>query len=196
MRKALASATCRRRANQMNEVAMKTKTLTDAVLLLVLTLPLTMPVHAQQPSAPGLRDRIKGMFSGPNSSASSSAKEDELIEPDLAFRLKVTARSANMLHVDLVPANGYYIYKERIRFALKDGSAARISNVKFPAGEMKTDQIDGRTEVFKKPVPITITLDNAAKGKTVTLMASYQGCHEKLGVCYPPIDKAVDVVLP
>ena len=61
---------------------------------------------------------------------------------------------------------------------------------------MKNDLILGRTEVYKKAVPVEIALDKAAKGKSVTLLASYQGCQEKLGVCYPPIEKTVTLVLP
>ncbi|OWW20723.1 protein-disulfide reductase DsbD N-terminal domain-containing protein [Noviherbaspirillum denitrificans] len=155
--------------------------------IVVAALP-ALPALAQQSTAPGLSTKVKNLFSAP--------KEDELIEPDLAFTLKVAAKSTNQLNVDVVPANGYYVYKERIRFSLKDGSGVRIGSVKFPPGEMKTDQIFGRTEVFRNAVPITIALDNAAKGKSVVLSASYQGCHEKLGVCYPPIDKTVSLVLP
>lgn len=146
------------------------------------------PVFAQQSTAPGLADKVKGLFAQP--------KEDELIEPDLAFKLKVVAKSSNQLSAEIVPANGYYVYKERIKFAIKDGGNVRISGLKFPAGEMKNDQIYGRTEVFKKPVAVNIALENATKGKAITLQASYQGCHEKLGVCYPPIDKTVQLTLP
>lgn len=147
-----------------------------------------LPAFAQQSTAPALADKVKGLFSQP--------KEEELIEPDLAFRLKVVARSTNQLSAELIPANGYYIYKERMRFSIKDGSGVGIGTVAFPTGEMKNDQIFGRTEVFRKPVPITISLERAAKGKAITLQASYQGCHEKLGVCYPPIDKVVQLTLP
>ncbi|HYD96488.1 MAG TPA: protein-disulfide reductase DsbD N-terminal domain-containing protein [Noviherbaspirillum sp.] len=143
---------------------------------------------AQQSTAPGLADKVKGLFAQP--------KEDELIEPDLAFKLSVVAKNTNVLHVEVVPANGYYVYKERMRFSIEDGSGVRIKDVKFPGGEMKNDQIFGRTEVFRKTVPVALTLENAAKGKPITLQASYQGCHEKLGVCYPPIDKTVQLTLP
>ncbi len=143
---------------------------------------------AQQSTAPGLADKVKGLF--------SQAKEDELIEPDLAFKLKVVAKNTSQLSAEIVPANGYYVYKERMKFVIKDGGGVRISGVTFPVGEMKNDQIFGRTEVFRKPVPVTISLENAAKGKAITLQASYQGCHEKLGVCYPPIDKTVQLTLP
>jgi hypothetical protein len=34
------------------------------------------------------------------------------------------------------------------------------------------------------------------KDKNFTLLATYQGCNEWLGVCYPPIEKSFDLVLP
>jgi thiol:disulfide interchange protein len=167
---------------------MRIKRMLSGSLLAILTLGAIHSAVAQQSSAPGIADKVKGLF--------SNTKEDELLEPDEAFKFKVVAKGTNLLAVDLIPANGYYLYKERMRFALKNASGVNISSVKFPSGEMKTDQILGRTEVFKKTVPIAISLGGAAKGKTVTLVTSYQGCQEKLGVCYPPIEKSVNLALP
>jgi thiol:disulfide interchange protein DsbD len=100
------------------------------------------------------------------------------------------------LSADLIPAKGYYLYKQRIQFALKNANGVSINAVKLLSGEMKTDQIFGRTEVYKKAIPVELALHGATKGKAITLVASYQECHEKLGVCYPPIEKAVNLVLP
>jgi thiol:disulfide interchange protein len=158
--------------------------------LMVLAASVALTPHAvsQQSSPEGLQGKLMSLFSAP--------EEDELLEPDLAFKLSVTAKGTDTLLADLVPARGYYLYKERIQFSVKNGNGVDLKEVKFPAGEMKTDQIFGRTEVYKKAVPVEIALDKAMKGKSITLVASYQGCHEKLGVCYPPIEKTVNLVLP
>ncbi|GAB3551871.1 hypothetical protein GCM10027343_36590 [Noviherbaspirillum agri] len=143
---------------------------------------------AQQSVAPGAKKGLAGLF--------SNASEEELIEPDQAFQLKVAAKGPNTVVVELLPAKGYYLYKEKIRFALKNASGISISAVKLPTGEMKNDQIFGKTEVYKKTVPAEIALNRAPKSNSITLAASYQGCHEKLGVCYPPIEKTVTLALP
>ncbi|MDX1253540.1 MAG: hypothetical protein IDH49_15070 [Gammaproteobacteria bacterium] len=39
-------------------------------------------------------------------------------------------------------------------------------------------------------------LDRSLKAKKITLLATYQGCNEKLGLCYSPIEKSVGLVLP
>jgi thiol:disulfide interchange protein DsbD len=158
------------------------------VLAPLLTVGLLSPAFAQQSAGPTEKKGLAGLF--------SSASEDELIEPDRAFQLKVAVKGANTLVAELVPAKGYYLYKERIRFTVKDASGVAISAVKLPAGEMKNDQIFGRTEVYKKTVPAEIALNRTSKINAMTLVASYQGCHEKLGVCYPPIEKAVTLRLP
>lgn len=143
---------------------------------------------AQQSAPAGEKKGLAGLF--------SSAAEDELIEPDRAFQMKVSVKGANTLVAELVPAKGYYLYKEKIRFSVKDADGIAIGAVRLPTGEMKTDQIFGKTEVYKKPVPAEIMLNRPGKAKAMTLVASYQGCHEKLGVCYPPINKEVKLTLP
>lgn len=143
--------------------------------------------HAAPASAQSSGKGLGGLFSSPS--------EDELIEPDLAFRLNVSVKDANTIRAELLPAKGYYLYRERIKFSLKDANGVAISAVKLPAGEMKDDQIFGRTQVYKKPVPAELNLTRSGKAGSVTLVASYQGCHEKLGVCYPPIEKTVNLTL-
>lgn len=151
-------------------------------------LTLHQPSFAQQSVAPGVQNRLSDLF--------SSSKEEELLEPDLAFKFKTSFKSPTVLIAELTPANGYYLYKERIKFALKNTSGVAIRAVKLPAGEIKTDQFYGRTETYKKPVQAEITLDRAPNAKSLTLVAGYQGCHEKKGVCYPPMDKELTLTLP
>lgn len=155
--------------------------------LAMLTFAQVQSAFAQQSATPGAKKGLAGLF--------TSASEDELIEPDLAFQLKVTPKGANTLVAELVPAKGYYLYKEKIRFSVKDSNGVTIGAVRLPTGEMKTDQIFGRTEVYRKAIPVDIVLNRASKASRLTLAASYQGCHEKLGVCYPPIEKTVTLAL-
>lgn len=147
-----------------------------------------VPTSAQQSVAPGIQNRLSDLFSSP--------KEEELLEPDLAFKFKVSFKSPTVLVAELTPANGYYLYRERIKFALKNTSGVAIRAVKLPTGEIKTDQFYGRTETYKNPIQAEITLDRAPNAKSLTLIAGYQGCHDKKGVCYPPMDKEVTLALP
>lgn len=148
----------------------------------------TQGAMAQQSAAPAAQKGIASLF--------TKSSEDELIEPDLAFRLKVTAKGPTTLVAEVIPAKGYYLYKDKIRFTTAKDSGVTVTGLKFPKGEVKVDQTFGKTEVFRIAVPVEVALQRTAQVKTVALTASYQGCHEKLGVCYPPIDKTVNVALP
>jgi thiol:disulfide interchange protein DsbD len=121
---------------------------------------------------------------------------DEFLPPDLAFKLRVSAKDANTLIAEFSPAASYYLYRDKIKFSLQDSAGTTISKVGFPQGEIKTDPTFGKTEVFHNAFKATIELKRApeAAGK-ITLAASYQGCSEK-GVCYPPINKTFNISLP
>lgn len=153
---------------------------------------MSMSVHpfimAQQSTSPGIQKRLSDLF--------SSSKEEELLEPDLAFKLKVVASGPTTLVVDLIPANGYYLYRDRIRFALKNTRGVAIKTVKLPSGKVKNDPTFGKMETYEKPVQAEIALERAPNAKSITLAASYQGCNEKSGVCYPPMNKEINLTLP
>lgn len=143
---------------------------------------------AQQTSAPAIQQKLSDLF--------SSRDEAELLEPEQAFRLKTTFKGSATLIAELLPAEGYYLYKDRIRFAISDANGVVIKTVRLPVGEIKHDRTFGKMEVYKRPVPVEIALASTSKVKNFTLIASYQGCHEKTGVCYPPINKTLNMALP
>ncbi|TCS37076.1 disulfide bond corrector protein DsbC [Paucimonas lemoignei] len=160
-----------------------------ASLLALAALSATTTAHAQQSSSPNASKGLGSLFS-------SGPKEDDLLEPDKAFTIKTTVKGAHAVQAVLTPASGYYMYRERIRFALKDAPGVTIKSVKLPAGEIKQDPTFGKTEIYKEPVLAEIVLERTPQARNATLVAGYQGCHEKLGVCYPPIEKTIKLVLP
>lgn len=143
---------------------------------------------AQQSAAPGLQSRLANIL--------SSSKETELLEPDEAFKFYAYVKGPTTVMAELTPAKGYYLYKPRIKFALKDSPGVAFRAVKLPVGEIKTDQVYGRSETYSKPIQVEIILDRVPNAKNLTVVAGYQGCHEKTGVCYPPMDKELTLALP
>ena len=122
--------------------------------------------------------------------------EPELLPPDQAFTLALRARDANTLIATLTPAKDYYLYRERISFSIAAPASVGIASVSLPKGDPKADPTFGAVEVYHHAVEAVIALQQAAPGAAeVTLRATYQGCNEPLGVCYPPIDKTVTVAL-
>jgi thiol:disulfide interchange protein DsbD len=127
----------------------------------------------------------------------SSGPGGELLPPDEAFKLKVAFKGPQTLVADFVSAKNYYLYKNKVRFAVKAPGGVRIKEIRLPTGETKNDQFFGTMEIYRKPVQAEIALDrNSTTARKFTLLATYQGCSEKVGVCYPPIEKSVDLVLP
>lgn len=162
------------------------------VLSLALVALLSTSLHwawEQQSSVPGLKSQVGNIIH-------ANKAQDELLEPDVAFKLKVAVKGGNTIAAELIPANGYYLYRDRIQFTLQDADAVVIDSVKLPPGEVKTDATFGRTETYPQPATAEIVLKRTAPVKEVTLHATYQGCHQKLGVCYSPIEKTTKVALP
>lgn len=121
---------------------------------------------------------------------------EEPLPPDQAFRLKVTLRGPNTVIAEFTPAKGHYLYKNKTFFALNNSSGVLIREVRLPPGEVKNDPFFGTMETYKQPIQIEIVLDRTPKAKRFTLLANYQGCNEKLGLCYPPIQKSLNLTLP
>lgn len=126
----------------------------------------------------------------------ADAPRTEPLPPGEAFKLAVSVRGANTLVAQFTPAKGYYLYKNKIFFALKNANGVIIKEVRLPPGEVKNDPFFGTMEVYKKPFQIEITLDRTSKAKHFTLVARYQGCNEVIGVCYPPLQTSFDLTLP
>lgn len=131
----------------------------------------------------------------PSSSLIESAS-DGFLEPEQAFKLSMQARDAQTLLADFEVAPGYYLYRERIFFKMKEGSTSSILSVELPKGEMKHDANFGDMEVYHQSFQAVVKLQHppGPVPAGITLKASYQGCSEK-GLCYAPIRKAFDIDL-
>ncbi len=123
-------------------------------------------------------------------------KSPKFLKPEEAFKVNAAARDGNSVAVDFAPAEGYYLYRARLKFDLQDAPGLKIARVDLPAGEMKDDLNLGRTEVYHHPFRAIVAIDreSGASGK-LTLVATYQGCSEK-GLCYEPISAKYDLQLP
>ncbi len=131
-----------------------------------------------------------------NSSSTSAVslfdKEDQVLSPDQAFKLAVSAHDKTTLEASFTVAPGHYLYRERIKFVTKDAS---ISDITFPKGDIKKDPNFGETEVFHQSFNAQIKLKDVPENlEKITLQATYQGCSEK-GLCYSPIHKTISLVL-
>jgi thioredoxin:protein disulfide reductase len=117
--------------------------------------------------------------------ALSAASTDNLLEPEKAFRMSARALDAATVEVSFAIAEGYYMYRERFRFAVDPGSKGKLGAPQFPPGIRKKDEFFGDVETYRKQVVIRLPVE-AAEGP-LHLTVTSQGCAD-VGVCYIPMD--------
>ena len=124
-----------------------------------------------------------------------SAGEEQFLPVDKAFTVEVRSADAQTLVAWLSPADGYYLYRDKIHFTIAPGEKAAIDSVQLPRGETKSDANFGKTEVFHTPVQALVRLRRDSPNQTpLVLSVGFQGCSEK-GLCYPPVVRQVPITL-
>ncbi|MDG2293631.1 MAG: protein-disulfide reductase DsbD, partial [Methylophilaceae bacterium] len=109
--------------------------------------------------------------------------KSDFLPPDQAFKLDMLVQDNYTLIGKFTVVPGYYLYKERIQFEIKDASLGTISQIDMPAGDVKNDPNFGKQEVYHHDFTSRITIENAAQA--MVIQARYQGCSEQ-GLCYAP----------
>ena len=125
--------------------------------------------------------------------AGVAAAADDLLEPEKVFRMSTRALDATSLEVRFAIADGYYLYRDKLKFTLEPGplQAPPI----LPPGKVKQDPFFGAVETYRGEVVARVALATPAPGGAVTLKAESQGCAD-LGVCYPPQVQKLSLSLP
>jgi len=112
----------------------------------------------------------------------------ELLAPEKAFAMSARALDARTAEVSFAIADGYYMYRERFKFALEEGARDRLGAPRLPKGERKTDKFFGDVETYRKEVRVRIPVERAsAEPQTLKLAVTSQGCAD-IGVCYVPME--------
>ena len=121
-------------------------------------------------------------------------ESEEFLPPDQAFKLTLDAIDAQHIQAVFTIAPGYYLYRDRIKFAVKDRpEVSKLVSVDLPVGDMKDDPNFGRMEVYHHDFNANLVIDSAnTTPPVITVEASYQGCSEK-GLCYAPIKKTFSI---
>lgn len=107
------------------------------------------------------------------------------------FTLSASIKDPNTVDVEWQILPGYYLYKDRIHFSLKNPKSATMGAMIFPTGEKKFDQELGHYEIYRKQLRLALPLLGEQQGDSKVLVR-YQGCAES-GFCYPPMTKVITV---
>jgi len=112
----------------------------------------------------------------------------DFLQPEKAFRVETSwIENSNQIEVDFLPAQGYYLYQESLKFEVGT-EAGKLYNIrpKLPLGIEKFDEtFQKKLQVYKQP--FVVLLDAKPEiGKPLHIEVSLQGCAEA-GICYPPM---------
>ncbi len=137
-----------------------------AACLLLLSMPLASPAaHAQ------------------------AAAQEGLLPVAEAFALEAGTDGPDRVRLDWRIADGYYLYRDRIRVEVVDGDRV-VQAVELPAGALKQDENFGEVEVYHDRLQATVAFTPVQAGSAASptrLRVVVQGCHEvEPLVCYPP----------
>ena len=118
----------------------------------------------------------------------------ELLPPEQAFRFSARALDDRTLEARFVIADGYYLYRDKFKFAVTP-EGATLGVPSLPAGKIKTDEFFGKVETYRGTLVVKLPLAGASAGQTVVLAADSQGCADA-GVCYPPTRQKLTLAVP
>ncbi len=123
------------------------------------------------------------------------AAEDELLDPEQAFRFSARVVDAAFLEVRYQIADGYYLYRDKFAFSVEPSGEFSLGAAQLPPGKIKQDEYFGKVETYRREVIARIPLTRSGNAASLTLKAVSQGCAD-VGVCYPPQAHSAKISLP
>ncbi|MFC4173249.1 protein-disulfide reductase DsbD [Microvirga sp. GCM10011540] len=113
--------------------------------------------------------------------------------PDEVFRLSASRSADGGVILEWAIAPDMYLYRDKMIVSASPGDTQPIPAETSP-GIKKDDPTFGTTEVYHDAARATMSAGSlAAAGSPQTIHVTYQGCAEKLGICYPPETKAIQL---
>lgn len=82
------------------------------------------------------------LAAGPAAAQLFGKKTDELLEPEKAFRFSARA-DGGAVEVRFIIADGYYMYRDKFRFAAEGSPDLRLGAPQFPVGTRHKDEFFG-----------------------------------------------------
>ena len=101
---------------------------------------------------------------------------EEFLDPAVAFKPSARALDGQTIEVVFDIAKGYYLYRDKFRFAV-DSDSVTLGTPVFPKGKEHNDENFGKVEVFYKQVAIRLPVERNASGELpLKLNVTCGGC--------------------
>ncbi|WP_321927803.1 protein-disulfide reductase DsbD [Paraburkholderia guartelaensis] len=123
------------------------------------------------------------------SASLARAADDDFLPPDQAFTFSAS-EAPGMVDVHFKIADGYYMYRERFAFAVRNGTA-QLGEAQIPPGHVKFDPtFQKNVETYRSELTIRVPVQKASG--PFDLAVTSQGCADA-GICYPPAEHVFHV---
>jgi len=122
------------------------------------------------------------------------AAAQELLPPEVAFKFSARALDADTLEVSYQIAKGYYLYRDKFKFAAEP-ETIKLGEAQFPQGDVHNDEFFGKVETYRKELRIRLPFKRSASADRLKLAVTSQGCAD-VGVCYVPQVQTAELELP
>jgi len=137
---------------------------------------------------------LAGAFLVATAAGAQTTGGPKLLPAEDAFRLSARALDASTIEVRYNVADGYYLYRDKLRFKVEPAPVA-AGTAALPPGKPHRDEFFGEVAIYRGLVVAKLPVTGAKAGQAVSLVADSQGCADA-GVCYPPQTQRVELRLP
>lgn len=139
----------------------------------------------------------------------------EPLAPELAFSPEIESISRQTINIEFSIAEGYYLYRDKLAFAVEDVNASTSSvtgsldalintdqplavslgTPEFAQAVIITDDYFGEQAIFRESTRVSLPYSAPGTARQLTLAVQFQGCAD-IGLCYPPTTTRLEVNLP
>ncbi|MFZ6815187.1 protein-disulfide reductase DsbD [Undibacterium sp. Rencai35W] len=110
----------------------------------------------------------------------TSIKAEDFLDPEVAFKVGAKMSEPGVAEVSFHIADGYYLYRERLKFVSTD---SKLGEPVLPKGKVKFDEtFQKEVETYRHDIVVRVPIQ--ASGN-FNLRVTSQGCADQ-GLCYPP----------
>lgn len=136
-----------------------------------------------------------GFLASLGSSNTQSLVAGDLLPAEQAFRFFATVKDEQTLSLSWTIADGYYLYRDKIKLTLENDAGTTLADYTIPRGQPYHDEAFGDVEIFYQDLSFDVPLIRTqSTAHPLTLTAQFQGCADR-GVCYPPMQASEELIL-
>ncbi len=144
-----------------------------------------IPAATLEAAAPAVQSRAA--LAGLRSMTEDAAGQMDIVPPEKAFKAEAELSDQQTITVRYSIDPCCYLYRDRLKFAIKAPDGVSVDRIDSPAGDMKDDPALGKVQVYHHSFAVKVRLSRPlATGEALQAAATYQGCNQKIGICYPP----------